>query len=141
MVIANNNGDELETVFFVKIAPGTIPKAMDVITATWKKFIPDAPFDYEFMNDAFDNLYKDDLKISKLALWFCCISVIISALGLFGLAAFVAEQRRKEIGIRKVLGATVMQITSMLSKAFIKLVVIAILIASPVAWWLMHKWL
>jgi putative ABC transport system permease protein len=141
MVIANNNGDELEAAFFVKIAPGNIPKAMDAIAATWKEFIPDAPFSYEFMNEAFDNLYKDDLKISKLALWFSCISVIISALGLFGLAAFVAEQKRKEIGIRKVLGASVMQITSMLSKAFIKLVVIAMFIASPIAWWLMNKWL
>lgn len=141
MVIANNNGDELLNEFFVKITPGNIPKAMDAIAATWKDFIPDAPFSYEFMDEAFDNLYKDDLKISKLALWFSCISIIISALGLFGLAAFVAEQRTKEIGIRKVLGASVVQITSMLSKSFVKLVVIAIFIASPIAWWVMHKWL
>jgi len=74
-------------------------------------------------------------------LLFCCISIVISALGLFGLAAFVAEQRRKEIGIRKVMGATVTQITAMLSKDFIILVAIAIVIASPVAWWSMNKWL
>lgn len=141
MVIASNNGDEPEATFFVKIAPGEIPKAIETIAATWKKLIPDAPFSYEFMDEAFDNLYRDDLKISKLALWFSCISIIISALGLFGLAAFVAEQRRKEIGIRKVLGASVVQITSMLSKTFIKLVIIAIVIASPIAWWLMNKWL
>jgi ABC-type antimicrobial peptide transport system permease subunit len=141
MVIANNNGDELETVFFVKIAAGNIPRAMDAIATTWKKMIPDAPFEYQFMNQAFDNLYKNDLKISKLVLLFSCISIIISALGLFGLAAFVAEQRRKEIGIRKVMGATVAQITTMLSKDFIVLVLIAIVIASPIAFWLMNKWL
>lgn len=106
-----------------------------------KKFIPDAPFDYQFMNQAFDNLYKDDLKISKLVLLFSCISIIISALGLFGLAAFVAEQRRKEIGIRKVMGATVTQITTMLSKDFVALVLLAVVIASPIAYWLTNKWL
>jgi putative ABC transport system permease protein len=140
LVISDNN-DPLKTDFFVKIAPGNIPKAMDAIAATWKKLIPDAPFDYQFMDQAFDNLYKSDLKISKLVLLFSCISIIISALGLFGLAAFVAEQRRKEIGIRKVMGASVSQITTMLSKDFIKLVLIAIIIASPVASWSMNKWL
>ncbi|MFT4154179.1 ABC transporter permease [Parafilimonas sp.] len=141
MVIANNNGDEWEPVFFAKIAPGNISQAMDAVAATWKKFIPYAPFEYQFMNQAFDNLYKDDLKVSKLALLFSCICIIISALGLFGLAAFVAEQRRKEIGIRKVMGATVTQITTMLSKDFVKLVLIAIVIASPIGWWAMRTWL
>ena len=93
------------------------------------------------MSEAFDNLYKDDLKISKLALLFSCVSIIISALGLFGLAAFVTEQRTKEIGIRKVLGATVSQITTMLSKDFVMLVLLAIVIASLIAYWLMNKWL
>jgi putative ABC transport system permease protein len=140
LVICGND-DELKSGYFVKIAPGNIPKTMDAIAATWKKFIPDAPFEYQFMNQAFDNLYKDDLKISKLVLLFSCISIIISALGLFGLAAFVAEQRRKEIGIRKVMGASVAQITTMLSKDFVALVLIAVVIASPIAWWAMHKWL
>ena len=138
---SNTNEDELESVFFIKIAAGNIPKAMDAIAATWKKFMPDAPFDYQFMNQAFDNLYKNDLKISKLVLLFSCISIIISALGLFGLSAFVAEQRKKEIGIRKVMGASVAQITTMLSKDFVVLVIIAVGIASPIAWWAMNKWL
>ena len=140
LVISANDND-FKYVFFIKIAPGNISKAMDAIAATWKKFVPDAPFDYQFMNQAFDNLYKDDLKISKLVLLFSCISIIISALGLFGLAAFVAEQRRKEIGIRKVMGATITQITTMLSKDFVTLVLIAVVIASPIAYWLMNKWL
>jgi putative ABC transport system permease protein len=141
MVISNNDGDELASMLFVKITPGNITRAMDAINATWKAFIPDAPLDYQFMDEAFDNLYKNDLKISKLVLLFSCISIIISALGLFGLSAFVAEQRRKEIGIRKVMGATVTQITTMLSKDFVKLVVAAIVIGSPIAWWAMDQWL
>ena len=140
LVICDND-DELKADFFVKITPGNIPKAMDAIAATWKKLIPDAPFDYQFMNQAFDNMYKSDLKISKLVLLFSCISIIISSLGLFGLVAFVAEQRRKEIGIRKVLGASVTSVTKMLSKDFIKLVFIACLIAFPLSWWAMNKWL
>ncbi|HVM88062.1 MAG TPA: ABC transporter permease [Puia sp.] len=139
LIIRNDDG--FKTVFFVKLAPGNIPKAMNAINGTWKKYIPDAPLDYQFTSETFDNLYKDDLKISKLALWFSCISIIISSLGLLGLATFIAEQRTKEIGIRKVMGASVAQITTMLSKDFIKLVALAVIIASPVAWWLMNKWL
>jgi putative ABC transport system permease protein len=140
-LVIGGNDNELKAEFFVKIAPDNIPKAIGAIAASWKKIIPDAPFEYQFMSDAFNNLYKDDLKISRLVLLFSCISIIISGLGLFGLAAFVAEQRKKEIGIRKVMGATVTQIISMLSKDFVVLVLIAVVIASPIAYWLMDKWL
>jgi len=140
-LVLSDNGDEWMPDFFVKIPLGNVPKAMDAIATTWKKFIPDAPFEYQFMNETFNNLYKDDLKTSKLVLLFSSICIIISALGLFGLAAFVAEQKKKEIGIRKVLGASVMQVTAMLSKDFIMLVFIAIIIASPVAWWVANEWL
>ena len=140
-LIIRDNDNEIKADFFIKIAPGNIPKAMDAIATTWKRLIPDVPFKYQFMNESFDNLYKDDLKVSKLVLLFSCITIIISSLGLFGLAAFVAEQRRKEIGIRKVLGASVISVTKMLSKDFIKLVCIACLIAFPLAWWAMNKWL
>ncbi|TWI84478.1 FtsX-like permease family protein [Chitinophaga japonensis] len=140
-MVLSNNDDELVSMFFVKITPGNINRAMDAITATWKKFIPDAPLDYQFMDEAFDNLYKNDLKISKLVFLFSCISIIISVLGLFGLAAFVAEQKRREIGIRKVMGATVVQIITLLSKDFVMLVVAAVAIASPIAWWAVDKWL
>jgi putative ABC transport system permease protein len=141
LVISGDNKSDLQTQLFAKIAPGKIPQAMTAIGAAWKQFIPDAPLDYQFMDQAFDNLYKDDLKISQLALLFSCISITISALGLFGLAVFIAEQRRKEIGIRKVLGASVRQITTTLSKDFVRLVVIAVLIASPISWWAMNNWL
>ena len=107
----------------------------------WHKFLPNEPFDYEFMDDTFNALYEQDMKTSKLILGFSLIAIIISAMGLFGLTAFTVERQRKEIGIRKVLGATVSDITSKLSKEFIILVGISILIASPIAWWVMNKWL
>jgi putative ABC transport system permease protein len=140
-LVIYDNDDEFKSEFFITISRGNIPKAMEAIAAMWRKFIPEAPFEYQFMNQAFDNLYKDDLKVSKLVLLFGCISIMISALGLFSLAAFVAEQRRKEIGIRKVLGAAVTQITAMLSKEFLALVLIALIIGSPIGYWIMNKWL
>jgi ABC-type antimicrobial peptide transport system permease subunit len=140
MVISDNE-DDFKPDFFIKIASRNIPNAMNAIAATWKKNIPDAPFEYQFKDQAFDNLDKDDLKVSKLVLLFSCLSILISALGLFGLAAFVAEQRRKEIGIRKVMGAAVAQIIFMLSKEFLLLVKISVIIASPIGYWIISKWL
>ena len=105
------------------------------------QYIPNEPFTYHFLDDGFNKLYKSDIKTSSLIFIFSIIAIIISALGLFGLAAFTAEQRTKEIGIRKVLGASVQQLATLLSKDFVKLVVIAIIIASPIAWWAMNTWL
>lgn len=129
------------TYISVKAREGNIKQTLATMEAVWYKFLPDEPFDYTFMDDTFNALYKSDLKTSKLILIFSIITIIISALGLFGLAAFTAERKKKEIGIRKVLGATIINITSLLSKEFVILVGIAILIASPVAWWVMNKWL
>jgi putative ABC transport system permease protein len=139
MVLSNNEGSD--SYVFVKTAPGNIPKALGAAETVWAKFIPGEPFTYTFLDDSFDRLYKADIKTSSLIFIFSIIAVIISALGLFGLAAFTTEQRSKEIGIRKVLGASVQQITALLSKEFVKLVVIAVVLASPIAWWVMNKWL
>lgn len=139
MVLLNNQGSSYS--YFVKIAGNNIPAALNGIAAVWGKFIPKEPFNYAFLDDSFTNLYKTDLKTSQLILIFSLVAVIICALGLFGLAAFTAEQRTKEIGIRKVLGATVKQITILLSKDFLVLVSIAIIIATPIAWWAMSRWL
>jgi ABC-type antimicrobial peptide transport system permease subunit len=140
-LVIGDNAEDFKPEFFIKIAPGNIPKAMEAIAAVWKKYIPDAPFEYQFMDQAFDHLYEGDLKISRLVLLFSCISIVISALGLFSLTAFVAEQRKREIGIRKVLGAAVAQITMMLSREFLALVLIAVIIAVPVGYWAAIKWL
>ncbi len=127
--------------FAVRTVAKNTASAMAAIEKTWKKFIPESPLDYSFLDDAFNNLYKQDQQTSFLILVFAAIAIVISALGLFSLSAFEAEQRTKEIGIRKVLGATVTGITALLSKDFIKLVCISILIASPIAWWAMNQWM
>ena len=99
------------------------------------------PFEFRFMDEAFESVYKAEDRLAKISIAFVLITLLIASLGLLGLATFMAEQRTKEIGIRKVLGASVGSITVMLSKDFIKLVMIAIVIASPIAWWAMSKWL
>ncbi|MES2111998.1 MAG: ABC transporter permease [Bacteroidota bacterium] len=107
----------------------------------WHKVLPQTPFDYTFMNDRMQSAYENDMVLSRIINSFTMVAILISCLGLFGLSAFSAEQRNKEIGIRKVLGASVSGIVGLLSKDFMRLVVIAFLIAAPVAWWAMHQWL
>lgn len=102
---------------------------------------PDMPFSYQFLDESFDNMYRAEQRVGKVALSFALLAIFIACLGLFGLAAYMAEQRTKEIGVRKVLGASVTSITALLSKDFVKLVCIASLIAFPVAWWAMSTWL
>jgi putative ABC transport system permease protein len=106
-----------------------------------KKFNPAYPFEYKFVDQQFAIKFKEQQQTAQLALIFSGLAIFISCLGLFGLASYIAELRTKEIGIRKVLGASVTGITAMLSRDFVKLVLIAILLASPIAWWIMNKWL
>ncbi|GEM65603.1 ABC transporter permease [Sphingobacterium faecium NBRC 15299] len=106
-----------------------------------KKFNPAYPFEYNFVDQQFAIKFKEQQQTAQLALIFSGLAIFISCLGLFGLASYIAELRTKEIGIRKVLGASVTGITAMLSRDFVKLVLIAILLASPIAWWIMSKWL
>jgi len=127
--------------FMIRIAPNTASRSIAALTKTWKKFLPGSPLEYNFLDDTFNELYKSDNQASTLILAFAIIAIAISCLGLFGLATFTAEQRSKEIGIRKVLGASVAGIAQLLTKDFLKLVIIAILIASPIAWLAMNKWL
>jgi putative ABC transport system permease protein len=102
---------------------------------------PNQQFNYSFMDEDFDAMYRSEERMGKIFLAFTSLAIIIACLGLFGLAAYAAEQRTKEIGIRKVLGANTTSLVGMLASDFIKLVVIAILIASPLAWITMQKWL
>nr|WP_295870609.1 ABC transporter permease [uncultured Chitinophaga sp.] len=99
------------------------------------------PFEYQFLDDKFDQLYKKDIRLGKMFGGFTILAILIASLGLFGLAAYTTEQRRKEIGVRKVLGATVVNIVGLLSKDYIKLVVFGFIIAVPVAWYIMDRWL
>lgn len=111
------------------------------IESTWNKLNPNEPFEYSFLDDDFQKNYEAENRLSAIVGYFTIIAILISCLGLFGLATFSAEQRTKEIGVRKVLGASVGGIVALLSKDFLKLVLIAIVIATPIAWWAMTKWL
>ena len=107
----------------------------------WHKSFPDIPFEYNFLDEEVKKLYETEITLSRIINVFTIIAILISCLGLFGLVAFSAEQRKKEMGVRKVLGASVPGLVQLLSKDFLKLVAIAILIATPLAWWAMNKWL
>ena len=125
----------------VKINTADVKNLIPSIGAVWKKFAPAQPLRYTFLDESFANMYADVQRMGSIFTSFAILAIIIACLGLFALSAFMAEQRNKEIGIRKVLGASVSSISTMLSKEFVKLVVIAIVIASPIAWWAMSKWL
>ena len=111
------------------------------ITESWHKLNPNEPFEYSFLDEDFQKNYEAENRLASIVGYFTVIAILISCLGLFGLATFSAEQRTKEIGVRKVLGASVTGIVALLSKDFLKLVAISIVIASPLAWWVMNKWL
>ncbi len=122
--------------------PGVaLTSLLSTIEASWKTLVPGEPFEYTFLDDDFQKNYRKDRLIGSLIGGLTSIAILISCLGLFGLAAFAADQRRKEIGIRKVLGASVASITGLLAKDFLKLVLIAIVLASPIAYYFMNKWL
>ncbi len=124
-----------------KVATTDVQSLVKNIEAKWKSMSTGLPFSYFFLDEAFDNMYRSEQRVGKLAIAFSILAILIACLGLFGLATYMAEQRIKEIGVRKVLGATVQNITTMLSKDFLKLVLIGALIAFPFAWWLMNMWL
>lgn len=125
----------------VKVAGADMKNTLANITSLWRKYSPDQPIRYTFLDEQFANMYADVQRTGHIFTSAAVLAIIIACLGLFALSAFMAEQRSKEIGIRKVLGATVSSITTLLSYDFIKLVFIAIVIASPIAWWGMNKWL
>jgi len=111
------------------------------IRSSWQRLNPNEPFEYSFLDDDFQKNYQSESKLLAMVDSFTIIAIFICCLGLFGLAAFSAEQRIKEIGIRKVLGASIPDLIGLLSKEFLKLVFVALLVASPIAWWVMNKWL
>ncbi len=132
---------ESEGLVNVNVSAADLPQTLAVIESKWKQMIPARPFSYTFLDDTFNKQYRNEDRFEKLFFNFAILAIFISCLGLLGLASYSTLQRTKEIGIRKVLGASVSGITSLLSKDFIKLVLIALVIASPLAWFGMHKWL
>ncbi|HXL58095.1 MAG TPA: FtsX-like permease family protein, partial [Chitinophagaceae bacterium] len=126
---------------FVKIKANHLKDGMADIEKTWKHFNAQNPFEYVFLDQQLDKLYEPEQRTATIFKWFASLAIFISCLGLFGLISYAAEQRTKEIGIRKVLGASVANIVNMLGKDFLKLIVIANVIAWPIGWWVMHNWL
>jgi putative ABC transport system permease protein len=125
----------------VRLSGGDYSNSIAEIENKWNEMAPGQPFDYQFMDEAFNTTYEAELKLSQIFFIFTILSIFIACLGLFGLAAFNAEKRTKEIGVRKVLGATVSQISYRLTVDFLKLVGIAILVSLPLGWFAMNKWL
>jgi putative ABC transport system permease protein len=136
MVLGNNSWESI-----YRFNTADVSGLVNLIENKYKAMAPGMPFNYHFLDDSFDNMYRQEQRIGKVALTFSLLAIIIACLGLFGLATYIAEQRTKEIGIRKVLGASVSNIVTMLSTDFIKLVLISFIIATPIAWWFMNKWL
>ena len=127
--------------YSMRVNTSNLPRTIDHVRKSWATAFRGNPFEYFFLDEYFNRQYESERKFEKLFVSFAVLAIIIGCLGLFGLSAYTASQRIKEIGIRKVLGASVPDITKMLSKDFLKLVIIAIVIASPIAWWAMSKWL
>ncbi|MCR8556873.1 ABC transporter permease [Mucilaginibacter sp. BJC16-A38] len=125
----------------VKTTGKDAPKALKTVEAVWKRYNPNYPFTYTFLDQTYEELYKSDERSGTLFSVFAGIAILISCLGLFGLATYTAQVKVKEIGIRKVLGASIANITTMLSKDFLTLIILAIAIATPVAWYAMNNWL
>lgn len=126
---------------YVRVQPAKITEALAYIQSVYRTFDPASTLDFHFLDQNFSQQYQAEQKQGEVLLTFTVLAVLIACLGLFGLAAFTAEQRTKEIGVRKVLGASVASIVTLLSKDFLKPVLLAIMIATPLAWYAMHEWL
>ena len=127
--------------FTIKLSTNNIKQTISQLETTWKKFSADRPFEYNFLDETYAGLYQSETRFQKVFVSLVVLGIIIACLGLFGLATFAAQQRVKEIGIRKVLGASVSNLIGLLSKDFLKLVIIALILAIPIAWFAMNKWL
>ncbi len=139
-VIINYKPEWLGTVV-VRLAPGDLPAALDAVRIQWQTFAPGFAFDYQFLDEDFDRLYRAEDRLARLFGFFAGVAIFIACLGLFALAAYMAQERTKEIGVRKVLGASVPQLIGLLSKDFARLVVIGLVVATPVAYYIMSEWL
>jgi putative ABC transport system permease protein len=125
----------------LRVKPAHLSRTIRELEQTWNQLAPQRPFRYSFLDQSFNNQYQQDLRFGEIFSAFALLTIFIACLGLFGLATYATEQRIKEIGIRKVLGASVANIVQLLSSSFIKLVLVAFIIATPLAWWSMQRWL
>jgi putative ABC transport system permease protein len=140
LILVNYKGLNTEYMM-VRTQPGKTQEAVAHIEKTTREFNPNYPFSYHFLDEDYEKMYRSEMIVNTLIKYFGILAIVISCLGLLGLAAFTAEQRTKEIGIRKVLGANVASVIALLSRDFVKLIFIAFILASPLAWFAMNKWL
>ena len=125
----------------VKINGRNLPQTISFLESKWKELVPQRPFEYQFMDENYNKLYSAEIRLGKVMSLFASIAIVLACLGLFGLSSYTVQQRVKEIAVRKILGAPVASITAMLSKGFLKLVLISMVIAIPVSWWAVNSWL
>jgi putative ABC transport system permease protein len=125
----------------VRLRPGDIAEGIAAIQKLWKEFVPNTPLQYSFLDQDYQRLYDSEQRVAQIFMAFSVLAILIACLGLFGLASFMAEQRTKEIGVRKVLGASVAGVAALLSKDFVKLVLVAFVVATPLAYFAMQRWL
>src|ERR1700744_5089767 len=141
MIVHNGNPGNYFSFMTVSVSSDDYQSLLSKMESIWKKNLPGTPFAYAFLDQEVQKQYEAEISLSNIINSFTIMAILISCLGLFGLAAFSAEQRQKEIGIRKVLGASVSGVVGLLSKEFVKLVGIAFILATPLSWWVMNKWL
>jgi putative ABC transport system permease protein len=134
-------GQEPNFEMAIRLSQGNTPAQIQVLESIWKKYAADAPFEYSFLDQNFDALFRAEQRLGSIILIFTGLAIGIACLGLFGLAAYTAEQRAKEISIRKVMGASVPQLLILIFKDFAILIVVSIIIATPLAWYLADGWL
>ncbi|MEZ5039420.1 MAG: FtsX-like permease family protein [Saprospiraceae bacterium] len=132
---------EMSSWLFIRTAAGKTEEAINGLQAAYNKVFPDTPLDYKFLDEQYQNHYKGEVLTATLAKYFAFISILISCLGLFGLSTFLVEQKTKEIGVRKVMGASMQHIIGLLSRDFLLLVGIGLLMGIPISWYLLHTWL
>jgi putative ABC transport system permease protein len=138
----NNSQNQFFIKFMaVKVAPGQVSDVIAFIENEWNSTVTDRAFEYSFLDESLNRQYQAEVKFGGVSLVFTLLAIFVACLGLFGLATFTAQQRTKEIGIRKVLGASVSSITLLLSVDFLRLVLLSVVIASPVAYYAMYRWL
>ena len=125
----------------IRLAPGNLPATLRIVENIWKKIVPDYPLEYSFLDKDYENLYRTEMRMSLLLKYFTFVAIIIACLGLYGLSAYAAGRRTREIGVRKVMGAGVVSVIFSLSKEFLLLVIISIALAFPLGWYAVNKML
>jgi ABC-type antimicrobial peptide transport system permease subunit len=125
----------------MRIKPGDVTKTIESLTETWNTVMPLYPFEYHFLNDDYETMYRSEQRMGSIIKYFAIVAILIASLGLLGLVSFMVEKRTKEIGIRKAMGSTSTEIIYILSMDFVRLVLFAIIIAIPTSWYLISKWL